>query len=169
MKRKVRYQTFSKLPVLTKLQTATVPSDYFCNLDANLLRLDLMERPELTKGTVDFAVDSSKEYWSKNPPPQMSMPYYSPDPLPTGSRQPEPLDIVFAFDVSSEAVASGFLEFACAILKGLLYGGENNLDDPCFSRNGRMTIITFDSTLHFYDLTVRVIPYFAFQIANYIP
>jgi protein transport protein SEC24 len=137
----------------------TVNSDYFCNLDANLLRLDLLQRPELTKGTVDFAVNSSEEYWSKNPPPQLSMPYYSVDPPPTGSRQPEPLDIIFAFDVSNEAVTSGFLNCACAFLRELLYASEDDLDDTWFSRNGRMAIITFDSTLHFYDLTVRAILY----------
>ena len=135
----------------------TVTSDYFCNLDANLLRLDLLQRPELTKGTVDFAVDSSEEYWSKNPPPQLSTPYCSVEPPPTGSRQPEPLDIIFAFDVSSDAVASGFLKCACVFLRELLYASEDDLADTCFSRNGRMAIITFDSTLHFYDLTVRAI------------
>jgi protein transport protein SEC24 len=138
----------------------TVTSDYFCNLDANLLRLDLLQRPELTKGTVDFAVDSSEEYWSKNPPPQLSMPYYSVDPPPMGSRQPEPLDIIFAFDVSSEAVTSGFLNCACTFLKELLYASEDDLDHTCFSRIGRMAIITFDSTLHFYDLTVRAMLYY---------
>ena len=141
----------------------TVTSDYFCNLDANFLRLDLLQRPELTKGTVDFAVDSSEEYWSKNPPPQLSMPYYSVDPPPTGSRQPEPLDIIFAFDVSSEAVASGFLKCACAFLRELLYESEDDLDGTFFSERRRMTIITFDSTLHFYDLTVRVIFYCFFE------
>ncbi|KAF8815725.1 sec24-related protein [Phlegmacium glaucopus] len=135
-----------------------VPSDYFCNLDANLLRLDLMERPELTKGTVDFSVHSSEEYWGKNPPPQISMPYHSVEPPPTGSRRPEPMDIIFAFDVSSDAVASGFLECACATLKDLLYAGEGDLNDACFSHNGRMTIITFDTTLHFYDLTSDLTP-----------
>ena len=154
MNRKVRYRTFQCYYVLTVVPTVT--SDYFCNLDANLLRLDLLQRPELTKGTVDFAVDSSEEYWSKNPPPQLPMPYYSVDPPPTGSRQPKPLDIIFAFDVSSEAVASGFLNCACTFLRELLYTSE---DDTCFSRNGRMAVITFDSTLHFYDLTVRAIFY----------
>ena len=138
----------------------TVTSDYFCNLDANLLRLDLLQRPELTKGTVDFAVNSSEEYWSKNPPPQLSMPYCSVEPPPAGSRQPEPLDIIFAFDVSNEAVTSGFLNCACAFLKELLYASEDDLDNTWFSRNGRMAIITFDSTLHFYDLTVRAISYY---------
>lgn len=135
----------------------TVTSDYFCNLDANLLRLDLLQRPELTKGTVDFAVDSSEQYWSRNPPPQLSMPYHSVDPPPTGSRQPEPLEIIFAFDVSSEAVTSGFLKCACTFLNELLYASGDDLDDVCFLRNCRMAIITFDSTLHFYDLTVRAI------------
>ena len=158
MKRKVRYQTFSKLPCTYR--AVTVTSDYFCNLDANLLRLDLLQRPELTKGTVDFAVDSPAEYWSKNPPQQLSVPYYSVDPPLTGSRQPEPLEIVFAFDVSSEAVTSGFLKCACAFLKELLYASEDDLDDVCFSRNGRMAIITFDSTLHFYDLSVRATLYY---------
>jgi protein transport protein SEC24 len=136
---------------------STVTSDYFCNLDANFLRLDQLQRPELTKGTVDFAVDSSKEYWSKNPPPQISMPYHLVEPPPDSSRQPEPLEMIFAFDVSSDAVASGFLKCACASLRELLYASQDDPDDACLSWNGRIAIITFDSTLHFYDLTVRAI------------
>ena len=150
---------FLSLKFLCAYRGTSVTSDYFCNLDANLLRLDLLQRPELTKGTVDFAVDSSEEYWSKNPPPQLSMPYHSVEPPPTGSKQPEPLSIIFAFDVSSEAIASGFLNCACAFLKELLYESKDDINGICFSQIGRMAIITFDSTLHFYDLTVRAILY----------
>lgn len=89
-------------------------------------RLNQLQRPELTTGTVDFAVDSSEEYWSKNPPPQISMPYHSVKPPPDGSREPEPLEMIFAFDVSSEAVALGFLKCACAFLKELLYVSHLN-------------------------------------------
>lgn len=144
-------------------------SDYFCNLDANLLRLDLMERPELTKGTVDFSVHSSEEYWSKNPPPQLSMPYHSVEPPLTGSRPPQPLDVIFAFDVSHEAVTSGFLECACSILENLLYPSEHDQDGACFSRKGRIAIITFDSTLHFHDFTVRAIFYYFFKTLIIFP
>ena len=128
-----------------------------------------MKRPELTKGTVDFAVHSSEAYWGKNPLPQISMPYHSVDPPLMGSRPPEPLDIIFAFDVSRESVTSGFLECACAILGDLLYSSEGDLDDACFSRKGRIAIITFDSTLHFYDLTVRVIHLLLFRTLIIFP
>jgi len=139
------------------LTSCTVSPEYFCNLDANLLRLDHLQRAELNKGTVDFQVTAAEEYWAMHPPTRISQPFYSPEPLPTGPRQPTALDFVFAFDVTNESVSSGFLESACHSLKLILYGGtdSNGTQLPSyFPSTNRITIITFDSTLHFYDLTV---------------
>ncbi|KAL0959594.1 hypothetical protein HGRIS_011303 [Hohenbuehelia grisea] len=131
-----------------------VSSEYFCNLDATQLRLDHQERPELNKGTVDFAVP--EEYWATHPLPRLSMPYQTVEPPPTGPRQPLPMNYVIAFDVSQDAVQSGLLHAACASLRAVLYGGidsEGHTQDPCFPRNSQIAFVTFDRTLHFYDLS----------------
>lgn len=116
-----------------------------------MLRLDHLQRPELNKGTVDFDVASSEEYWAQNPPPHIASPYYSVEPPPTGPRPPVPLDYIFAFDVSNEALSSGFLQSACGALQSILYGNTN------FPPTSQIAIMTFDRVLHFYDLAVGYI------------
>ncbi|THH07856.1 hypothetical protein EW146_g9184 [Bondarzewia mesenterica] len=132
-----------------------VTPDYFCNLDANLLRLDHEQRPELNKGTVDFAV--SEEYWAPHPPTRLSPSYFSVEPPPsTPNRKPQPMTYLFVLDVSQQAVHSGFLRAACASLRSILYGGlaadEGELQ-PCFPPESRLGIITYDHALHFYDFS----------------
>jgi protein transport protein SEC24 len=122
------------------------------------MRLDHLQRPELNKGTVDFVVPEA--YWAINPPPKISSSYYLVEPPPPGPRRPQPMDYVFAFDISNEAIQSGFLVTACASLLKVLYGGtsEDSLSlEPCFPENSRLAIISFDKTLHFYDLSVRLL------------
>ncbi|KAG5654423.1 hypothetical protein H0H81_002612 [Sphagnurus paluster] len=128
------------------------------SLDANLMRLDHLQRPELNKGTVDFAVP--KEYWAINPPEGFIPSYYAVEPRIPGPRAPAPPKYIFAFDVSREAVQSGLLRAACACVRTILYGGaagpDGTLDvDACFPPQCSLAIITYDSTLHFYDLSVR--------------
>ena len=118
-----------------------------------MFRLDHLERPELNKGTVDFDVTTCEEYWAQNPPPRIVSPYFSVEGQPEGSRPPAPLDYIFAFDVSNEAVTSGFLQSACNALQNILYG---NVDFPVSSR---VAIVTYDRVLHFYDLTVGLYHY----------
>lgn len=132
-----------------------VASEYFCNLDANFLRLDHLQRPELNKGTVDFAV--SEEYWTPQPPPSIRPLYYSVVPQPTaGVRKPQPMDYVFVFDVSQEAVRSGFLKTACAVLLAALFGDGESIPS-CFPQESRIAILAFDRTLQFYNLSVRLL------------
>jgi protein transport protein SEC24 len=119
------------------------------------MRLDYLQRPELNKGTVDFAVP--EEYWASHPAPKISLSYHSMEPTLTGPRRPMPMAYVFAFDVSFEAIQSGFLRAACASLHTVLYGGTSEFNlplEPCFPTESRLAILTFDRTLHFYDLSV---------------
>jgi len=135
-----------------------VSTEYFCNLDANLLRLDHLQRPELNKGTVDFLVTPCEDYWATQPPPHIAQPFASVDGPPSGPRPPTPMDYIFAFDVSNEAVVSGFLQSACDALKSVLYGSSDAsgvaITPPSFPPSLRIAIITFDTALHFYDMTV---------------
>lgn len=123
-----------------------VESEYFSNLDANGLRLDHLNRPELTKGTVDFIVP--EHYWATNPPPRIVPPYLSvePPPAPSSTRPPRPMKTVFAFDVSADAAQSGFLESACRTVKAALYEEEGRV-------HGGVAIVSFDTALHFYNLS----------------
>ena len=128
----------------------TVSSGYFCNLDANLLRLDHTQRPELNKGTVDFVVP--KQYWASPPPPRIE-PLYHPilarnEP---SMREPKPMDLIFVIEVTAEAVSSGFTRQVCRSIDTILYGANGLCLPP-----GRVSIVTFDRTLHFYDLTVGI-------------
>ncbi|THH09228.1 hypothetical protein EW145_g2180 [Phellinidium pouzarii] len=132
--------------------------EYFCNLDSNQMRLDQLQRPELTKGTVDFVVSS--EYFAPHAPPRLVPSYYSPEPQPepTSRRVPEPIRIMFAIDVSREAVQCGLVRAACEAIIGVLYGRE--MDDgvrmePCFPTQCKVGIMTFDTTVHFYDVSAE--------------
>jgi protein transport protein SEC24 len=143
----------SHLPgmVVYILRHVIVAPEYFCNLDANLMRLDHLQRPELNKGTVDFAVP--EEYWAQSPQPRIKPLYQPITSLPESDRRkPQPMDYVFAIDVSAEAIMPGFAGHACAIIKRALYGGESCA--PCIPSQSRICIISFDTEVHFYDLSV---------------
>lgn len=130
--------------------------DYFSNLDANLMRMDLPNRPELNKGTIDFVV-SGKEYWAPPPLPRMSSSYFSVDPPSSQAREPKPLDYLFALDVSVNAIRSGFLKSACGVLRDLLYGSashDGTQSNPSFPQGCQLAILTYDTSLHFYNLSV---------------
>lgn len=122
------------------------------------MRLDHANRPELNKGTVDFVVESD-EYWAPPPLPKLSPTYFTPEPPPSTPRKPVSLHYLFALDVSVNAVESGFLQSVCSVLLGVLYGGtaaDGSTFEPCFPQGCRIGILTFDQTLHFYNLSVRV-------------
>ncbi|KAI0935116.1 hypothetical protein AcV7_004011 [Taiwanofungus camphoratus] len=134
-----------------------VSSEYFCNLDANFNRLDHLQRPELNKGTVDFVVP--EEYWAPHPPPRITPLHQAVIAEETsGRRRPQPMNFVFAFDVSLEAVKSGFTSAACTVLSKCLYGEEaedGSMVEPCFPQESQICILSFDRSLHFYDLSPR--------------
>lgn len=111
-----------------------VPGEYFAPTDHTGVRVDRLQRPELTLGTVDFVVP--KEYWSKEP---------------VGIRW------LFLVDVSAEAVNRGFLAGFCEGILNALYvgsdeqveGGETQSQIP---KGAKVGIITFDKEMHFYNL-----------------
>lgn len=136
---------------------AVVSSEYFCSLDGNLMRLDHLQRPELNKGTVDFAVP--KEYWATNPPEGFTLPYQTIEPRIYGPREPKPIKYLFALDVSSDAMNSGLVDVACNCLRTILFGGismDGAPIEPCFPPESTVAILTYDNTIHFYDLSVRL-------------
>ncbi|ONK81317.1 uncharacterized protein A4U43_C01F27750 [Asparagus officinalis] len=99
-----------------------VPAEYMCGLDATGRRLDINQRPELCKGSVEFVAPT--EYMVRPPMPPL---YF------------------FLIDVSVTAARSGLLEVIAKTIKSCL-------DElPCFPRT-QIGFLTFDSTLHFYCL-----------------
>lgn len=147
-------------------------SEYFSHLDPSGLRLDTPNRPELTRGTVDFAVHAPA-YRASEPPPRISMTASSPsNPISTSTsatptatsffgisstqaapsgREPKPTDYVFAFDLSLDGVQSGFVRSAVEAVLDVLYGPE-----ACFPAHSgsRAAFVTYDSSVQFYDLQV---------------
>lgn len=148
------YCSFKLFSSLSNVRCFLVSAEYFCHLDSNFLRLDHAQRPELNKGTIDFAVTDTEAYRAPHPPVRINPSYFSVEPPPadpasTLGREPLPMDYFFAFDVSIDAVSSGFLRTACESLKEILYG-----EDACFPPECRVGILAFNSELHFYDLSV---------------
>ncbi|WOL18289.1 protein transport protein Sec24-like [Canna indica] len=99
-----------------------VPVEYFCALDASGRRYDFDQRPELSKGSVEFV--ASTEYMVRPPMPPL---YF------------------FLIDVSVPAVRSGLLEIVAKTIK-------STLDNLPGSPRTQIGFITFDSTLHFHNL-----------------
>ncbi|KAK7269462.1 hypothetical protein RIF29_22188 [Crotalaria pallida] len=99
-----------------------VPGEYYAQLDATGRRVDLNQRPELTKGTVEFVAPA--EYMVRPPMPPV---YF------------------FLIDVSISAVRSGMIEVVAQTIR-------STLDElPGFPRT-QIGFATFDSTIHFYNM-----------------
>ncbi|KAG7024040.1 Protein transport protein Sec24-like protein, partial [Cucurbita argyrosperma subsp. argyrosperma] len=99
-----------------------VPGDYFAHLDGTGQRIDLDQRPELTKGSVDFVAPT--EYMVRPPMPPL---YF------------------FLIDVSISAVRSGMLEVVAQTIRSCL-------DELPGSTRTQIGFATFDSTIHFYNM-----------------
>ncbi|CAD7697205.1 unnamed protein product [Ostreobium quekettii] len=100
-----------------------VPADYFCTLDAATgLRRDVDQRLELSLGSVEYV--APKEYMVRGPMPAV---YF------------------FLIDVSTPAVHSGLLETLASTL-------DSVLDSLPGDSRTRIGFMTFDRTLHFYNL-----------------
>ena len=89
---------------------------------ANGTRRDIADRPELRHGTVEFI--ASQEYMV---------------------RPPMPPTFFFAFDVSANAVSSGFLAKAVNTVK-------DALDELPGGERTHVGFLTYDNTIHFYGL-----------------
>ncbi|GAB2282340.1 Protein transport protein Sec24C [Dionaea muscipula] len=98
------------------------PHDYHCNLGPDGRRRDADERPELSRGTVEFI--ASKEYMVRDPMPAV---------------------FFFLIDVSSKAIQTGATAAACSAISQVI------ADLPEGPRT-MVGIATFDSTIHFYNL-----------------
>jgi protein transport protein SEC24 len=114
-----------------------VPGEYFAPTDQSGVRVDRLQRPELTLGTVDFVVP--KEYWSKEP---------------VGLRW------LFLIDVTAEAVNRGFLHGFCEGIMNALYGGSDNVDGSATTsripKGAKVGIVTFDKEMQFYNLSPKL-------------
>ncbi|KAF5454231.1 hypothetical protein F2P56_023911 [Juglans regia] len=99
-----------------------VPGEYFAHLDASGRRIDLDQRPELTKGSVEFVAPT--EYMMRPPMPPV---YF------------------FLIDVSISAVRSGMIEIVAQTIRSCL-------DElPGFPRT-QIGFATFDCAIHFYNM-----------------
>ena len=111
-----------------------VPGEYFAPIDHTGVRVDRLQRPELTLGTVDFMVP--KEYWS---------------------RQPVAMRWLFLIDVSAEAVNRGFLHGFCEGILSALYGAPDKSEasetTSKIPKAAKVGIVTFDKEMHFYNLS----------------
>lgn len=162
-----------------------VPQEYFSHLDPQTgRRLDVQERPELSCGSVDFVVP--KEYWvqpnvseasaaaellsaSTSAPPRRNQQATATQEEQESSpnRPPEPINIIFAIDVSWTAGRSGMLHEVLEGIREVLYGAEQQ-EEEAKSHTGthptpppiqvplgaKIAIITYDRTVHFYNLKV---------------
>mmetsp|Transcript_110690 Transcript_110690/g.313064 ORF Transcript_110690/g.313064 Transcript_110690/m.313064 type:complete len:759 (-) Transcript_110690:51-2327(-) len=100
------------------------PDSYIAGLDETGKRVDRYQRPELSKGCVDYIAPG--EYMV---------------------RPPQPPVFLFVIDVSYTAVATGMLDAVVSGIKEAIQSGSI----PGGSRT-QVGIITFDTALHFYNL-----------------
>lgn len=116
------------------------PPEYFCATTPAGVRVDRDQRPELTRGTVEFVVP--KEYWTREP---------------VGMRW------LFLIDVTQESYNKGFLEAFCEGILSALYGGEAAEDEDGepkrqIPQGAKVGFATFDKDIHFYNVKVSSTP-----------
>lgn len=102
------------------------PPEHFSAISHTGQRMDIDARPELRYGSVEYLV-GSPDYWV---------------------RPPKPARYLFAFDVSSGAIASGLSAAAMLSVKSAISAG---LVPGTGSDGARIAIMTFDRGLHFFD------------------
>ncbi|CAD2095936.1 protein transport protein Sec24A, putative [Plasmodium vinckei brucechwatti] len=112
------------------------PQFYYVPLDEKGKRKDLFQRPELCTGSVEFIAPS--DYMI---------------------RPPQPPVYLFLIDVTVTSINSGLLDVVCNTIKKLLPKNNdenatnaNSNNKKVFDSRTLIGIITFDSTIHFYNL-----------------
>ncbi|KAA8499730.1 Protein transport protein Sec24-like [Porphyridium purpureum] len=100
-----------------------IPNEYFCPLDASGRRRDADERPELSRGTVEFVAPA--EYMVRPP----MRPVY-----------------VFVLDATAGALSSGAFATVVSAIKASLDHLPNE------SARTQVGVICYDSAVHFYTL-----------------
>jgi protein transport protein SEC24 len=86
-------------------------------------------------------------------------------------RRPQSIGRVFAVDVSWSAGKTGIISEVCKSIKTMLYGdtpvsqGQTSQPPP----TGRVAIMTYDRSLHFYDLSVSSPCGLSVEIISSIP
>ena len=129
-------------------------------MDANFNRLDYSERPELQKGTIDFVVSQSSDYWASNPPRHLITLTSFTDPTQSDdvARIPQAIRYIFALDVSHTSIISGFLTSACVALRTLFYGrfseDGSEIVKESLPQGCTIALVTFDDAVHLYGLSV---------------
>ncbi len=118
------------------------PPEYFCATTPQGVRGDRDQRPELTRGTVEFTVP--KEYWT---------------------REPTGLNWLFVIDVTQEAFNKGFLEAFCEGILSALYAPEGAQDTEDSGEpkrqippGAKVGFVTYDKDVHFYNCNVSTRP-----------
>lgn len=115
-----------------------VSPEYFSPTDPSGVRVDRLQRPELTLGTVEYTVP--KEYWAKEP---------------VGIRW------LFMIDVTAESCNKGFMTGFCEGIMNALYGSEttpegheaNGTKQASLPPGSKVGIVTYDKEIHFYNLS----------------
>ena len=109
-------------------------STYYNQLDETGRRVDRFERPELSCGSVEYVAPG--EYMI---------------------RAPQPAVFMFVIDVSFQAVKTGMTQVAVSAIRSAIQGinsGESIMVNG--ESRTQVGIITFDSTVHFYNLNPNV-------------
>lgn len=111
--------------------------------------MDLDQRPELRLGSVDFVV--GKEYWVQEDPSNLG----------ATPREPQPMNYIFAIDVSWTSGKCGLVREVVTGLKELFYPHVSE-DTSVGTALGlpvgsKVAIMTFDRTVQFYNLTVSTL------------
>ncbi|KAB8345862.1 hypothetical protein FH972_022917 [Carpinus fangiana] len=117
-----------------------VAPEYYAPTDPSGARVDRMQRPELSYGTVEFT--APKEYWT---------------------REPVPLRTLFLIDVSAESISKGFLDSFCAGILETIYGDEAATEEEAdgetngaakskLAAGARVGFATYDKEVQFYNV-----------------
>lgn len=102
-----------------------VPDWYYSPIDPNGKRADIISRPELTRGTIEFSVTNDLYY--------------------TNKKAPRAGGLCFVIDISDRSIANGALALITATLKQFLTTGIFAGTPLC--------IITYNTIAHFWDLS----------------